>query len=228
MKIRLAKGILFNLATLLPEKIIWNMDITKYFVLLRSVENGNDLSIEDDMYFRVKVAYSGQIFWVPFLKSVTACDLDLTYFPMDQQSCDVILINWMYGFSLINFIIQPNINGYYVDTTGYIRSSGWDLISTSLGSNVTTDNIPFIYFNFVLQRVSTYFILNVIIPTVCLSVLSAMVFRMPPEAGEKMGLSVTVLMSYSVMLMIMSDNIPRSNKLPIISKTWLDKVMIIC
>ena len=173
------------------------------------------------MYFRVRVGYTGEILWVPFLKSVTACDLDLTYFPLDQQSCDVVLINWMYGSTLINFTVQPTLNGYYVDTTGYIRSSGWDLISTSLGSNTTDDYIPIIYFSFVLQRVSTYFIFNVIIPTICLSVLSAMVFRMPPEAGEKMGLSVTVLMSYSVMLMIMSDNIPRSNKLPIISKTCI-------
>ena len=172
------------------------------------------------MYFRVRVTFSGFIIWVPFLKSVTAYDLDLTYFPIDQQSCDVILINWMYGSSDVHFII-PAILGNYVDTSSYIRSSGWDLISASAGSSTTNNTIPTIYFSFVLQRVSTYFIFNVIIPTVCLSILSAMVFRMPPKVGEKMGLSVTVLMSYSVMLMIMSDNIPRSSKLPIISKTWI-------
>ena len=193
---------------------------SNFFVFLHSIENGNDLSIDDDMYFRVRVTFSGFIIWVPFLKSVTAYDLDLTYFPIDQQSCDVILINWMYGSSDVHFII-PAILGNYVDTSSYIRSSGWDLISASAGSSTTNNTIPTIYFSFVLQRVSTYFIFNVIIPTVCLSILSAMVFRMPPKVGEKMGLSVTVLMSYSVMLMIMSDNIPRSSKLPIISKTWI-------
>ena len=157
--------------------------LSSYFVVfLHSIENGNDLSIDDDMYF---VTFSGFIIWVPFLKSVTACDLDLTYFPMDQQSCDVILINWVYGSSDVHFII-PAILVNYVDTSSYIRSSGWDLISASAGSSTTNNTIPTIYFSFVLQRVSTYFIFNVIIPTVCLSTLSAMVFRMPPEAGEKM------------------------------------------
>jgi hypothetical protein len=83
---------------------------------------------------------------------------------------------------------------------------------------LVADNIPFVNFGFVLQRVPVYFIVNVVLPTLCLSVLSAMVFRLPPEAGEKMGLSVTVLMSYSVILMLINDNVPRSDKLPVMRK----------
>ena len=175
------------------------------------------------MYFRLKVMYNGWILWVPFLKSVTTCELDLTYFPIDQQRCSISLTNWIYGSQLVNFTLVDNDIGPCLDTSTYLKSTDWDLIATSFGSNLLYDRFPVVWFELVLQRVSAYFILNIIIPTACLSVLSAMVFRMPPEAGEKMGLSVTVLMSYSVILMIMSDNVPRGSKLPIVSKYDLSR-----
>ena len=186
------------------------------------MDNGNDLSVDNDMYFRVRIFAFGTVAWMPFLRWVTACDLDLTYFPLDQQSCNVVLMRWMFNdTSVVNVTVIPNFNGSLVDTSDYIKSSGWDLITTGFRQYMSPGRTPLFEFNFVLQRVSTYYILNVIIPVVCLSVLSAMVFRMPAEAGEKMGLSVTVLMSYSVILMIMSDNVPRSSKLPIISKKFM-------
>ena len=158
--------------------------------------------------------------WNPLLKWVTTCSLDLTYFPIDRQKCTVILMNWTYGSGLVNFTVVPSGTDGCVDTSNYQRSSDWNLISTSCSYD-SSDNgqVPLVLYTFELQRVSIYFVLNIIIPTICLSILSVMVFRMPPEAGEKMGLSVTVLMSYSVILMIMSDNVPRSSKLPIISES---------
>ena len=170
------------------------------------------------MYYRVKVHSDGLVSWTPFLKWVTACDLDLTYFPIDQQVCAVVLLNWIYGSSLVNFTLLPNEFGTAVQTNTSLPSNDWDLIHTSYGYDTRFQGFPIVYFIFTLQRVSTYFIVNVIIPIICLSILSVMVFRMPAEAGEKMGLSVTVLMSYSVILMIMNDNVPRSSRLPIISK----------
>ena len=196
--------------------------VSVFFIFhLYSVDDGNDLSIEDTMYYRVRVSYKGLIAWVPFLKWVTACELDLTYFPIDQQSCAVVLLNWMYGSTQVNFTLLPNKFGTAVDTSTSLHSNDWDLIHTSYGYDTRFQNVPVVYFSFTLQRVSTYFIINIIIPIVCLSILSIMVFKMPPEAGEKMGLSVTVLMSYSVILMIMSDNVPRSSRLPIISKLFI-------
>ena len=185
-----------------------------------SVENGNDLSIDNDLDFRVKVRYDGWISWMPFLKLVTACSLDLTYFPLDKQTCSVVIINWMYGEAQVNFTIRrsPTENGSCTDTTNYMNSSDWEFVASDCGYVRSFSNVPIVWFGYTLRRVATYYVINIILPTICLSILSAMVFKMPPEAGEKMGLSVTVLMSYSVILMIMSDSVPRGNKLPIISK----------
>ena len=182
------------------------------------------MSVDDNFYFRTVLFYNGWVNWVPFIKSVTSCNLDLTYFPIDQQACFVVFQNLLYaatvppGTNLTWQVTSPFLSSV-IDTSVCHNSSDWDLIATHYGTDLTFKPITMIYFGFVLRRVSTYFVMNVLLPTICLSFLSAMVFRMPSEAGEKIGLSVTVLMSYSVFLMIMADNVPRSNKLPIISKT---------
>ena len=191
------------------------------------------MSLNNDMYFRVALFYNGWVNWVPFIKSVTSCNLDLTYFPIDQQTCFVVFQNLLYAATIppgTNLIWQPMMLplSAVIDISAYHCSSDWTLIATNYSTSFSFKPITMIYFGFVLRRVSTYFVMNVFLPTICLSFLSAMVFRMPSEAGEKMGLSVTVLMSYSVFLMIMADNVPRSNKLPIISKKNKLTTIILC
>ncbi len=46
-----------------------------------------------------------------------------------------------------------------------------------------------------------------------------MVFLLPVEAGEKIGLSITVLLSFSFLLTVVQDATPENGEsLPIISK----------
>jgi hypothetical protein len=54
--------------------------------------------------------------------------------------------------------------------------------------------------------------MNVVAPSIMLSLLVLMVFRLPPESGEKMSLGVTLLLSYSVFLLMVSDNVPNTSQ----------------
>ena len=52
-----------------------------------------------------------------------------------------------------------------------------------------------------------------------LSMLTLLVFCMPPDAGEKVSLSITVLLSFTVFMLMVSDNMPQtSNNIPILGK----------
>jgi nicotinic acetylcholine receptor len=103
------------------------------------------------------------------------------------------------------------------------NSSEWTLVTTKTGVYMVYAptyalSYPMAYLELTLKRVPYYFVFNIIMPTVCLSTLSTLVFLIPAHAGEKMGLSVTLLMSYSVILLLLADNVPRSNSLPIMSE----------
>ena len=179
-----------------------------------SVDNSYyDIGLNEDVNFRVNISNDGYVLWIPFLSITTSCVMDMTYFPFDKQSCSIQFTTWMYGPLKIQYYLLKD----YVNLDYYSTNGVWSLVS--LKPNVSTINeLPIVDINFVLSREPRYFILNIILPTICLSVLSVFVFLIQPQAGEKVSVSVAILMSYSVILLMISDNIPRSDKLPIVSK----------
>ncbi len=74
-------------------------------------------------------------------------------------------------------------------------------------------------FSLELKRKSMFYVLNIILPCVMLSVLQLMVFRVPSAAGEKVSLSITLLLSFTVFLLMVSDNMPQtSTSVPLLGK----------
>lgn len=180
-------------------------------------ENNYDIGLSEDLSFRVLILPNGTVIWMPFITMKTSCVMDMTYFPFDKQSCSIRLTSWTFvvGSHKINLIALPFINENLLH---YYKSNGiWRLVSLNCQSQLS-DNLSIAEISFVIAREPRYFILNIILPTICLSVLSVFALLIQPQAGEKVSVSVTILMSYSVILLMLSDNVPRSDKLPIISK----------
>ena len=70
-----------------------------------------------------------------------------------------------------------------------------------------------------LERKSQYTIINVLNPIILLSIMDLLVFWLPPESGEKVSLGITVLLSFSVFLLVVDERLPRtSDTVPILSK----------
>ena len=109
-----------------------------------------------------------------------------------------------------------------VDITPFATNGEWELLftstfNTSLGSH--GEAVPMIGFTLGLKRIPDYFIYNIVMPITMLMVLSVVVYILPAEAGEKIGLQITILLAFSVMLLIMSDNTPKAGAAtPILSK----------
>ncbi len=78
-----------------------------------------------------------------------------------------------------------------------------------------------VYCYLFLQRLPQYYMLNIMIPTIVLSCLSLLVFGIPIDAGEKISLGITVLLSFSVFMLVLNDITPHtSENIPVISK-WI-------
>ena len=70
-----------------------------------------------------------------------------------------------------------------------------------------------------LKRKARYTVVNVITPIILLSVMDLLVFWLPPESGEKVSLGITVLLSFSVFLLVVDERLPRtSDTVPVLSK----------
>ncbi len=74
-------------------------------------------------------------------------------------------------------------------------------------------------FSLKLQRKAQYSVINVIAPIVLLSLMDLLVFWLPPESGEKVSLGITVLLSFSVFLLVVDERMPRtSDTVPLLSE----------
>jgi nicotinic acetylcholine receptor len=112
----------------------------------------------------------------------TRCDTDITRWPFDIQSCDIILGNWQNDASRINYDILNTPIGL----DDYIPNPIWDLINTNK-SNIPTNSRFLdkhqygddIQYTITLKRRPTVYILNNIFPCLILNVVIQLAFFMP-------------------------------------------------
>ena len=64
---------------------------------------------------------------------------------------------------------------------------------------------------FTLKRRPTFFLLYLVFPCMAISSLSLVSYIIPPEAGERIGYGVTVMLSFSVYLIVISDKLPEKS-----------------
>ena len=74
-------------------------------------------------------------------------------------------------------------------------------------------------FVFKLQRKPQYVIINTIIPVFLISLLELLVFCIPVEAGEKVSLGVTLMLSLTVFQLVIQSTMPEtSDFVPVVCK----------
>uniref|UniRef100_A0A8C5XGG9 Acetylcholine receptor subunit alpha n=1 Tax=Microcebus murinus TaxID=30608 RepID=A0A8C5XGG9_MICMU len=141
-----------------------------------------------------------------------------------KQNCSMKLGTWTYDGSVV--AINPESDK--PDLSNFMESGEW-VIKESRGwkhwvfySCCPTTPYLDITYHFVMQRLPLYFIVNVIIPCLLFSFLTGLVFYLPTDSGEKMTLSISVLLSLTVFLLVIVELIPStSSAVPLIGKYML-------
>ena len=89
-------------------------------LLYDSVNDGEDISLTAE--YRLIISSNGQVNFIPGLKWVTSCKVDLRYFPYDKQQCNISLVNWSYGKSLKFVALEPYLALYEENDDGMNKS----------------------------------------------------------------------------------------------------------
>ena len=181
-----------------------------------SLNDGEDISLTAQ--YRVTISSSGQVGFVPGLKWVTSCKVDLRYFPYDRQQCNITLVNWSYGTSLRFMALEPSL-------LLYEENDSWELDNVTTGDGFMMPEIsgvPVVYLTVSIRRKPQYYFMNVLIPCILTSLLSITVFILPVESEEKISLAITVSLSYTVLLLMISEITPASG----ISMPYLSEYLI--
>ncbi|ELT89403.1 hypothetical protein CAPTEDRAFT_123138, partial [Capitella teleta] len=188
-----------------------------------AIINGADAMIQEFEKIRVLISHDGKVHWEPGGVFMTTCDIDITFFPFDTQACPIEIGAWAYKSSRMNLTSVRDVietHEFKVNGEWAIRGTvaRWEEITLPCCPDIRYSKVVFVM---VLDRRYMFYIMNIVLPCSLLSVLILVVFCVPPDAGEKISAGISVLLAFTVFLLMLADNVPRTSlDVPIIGEPW--------
>ena len=147
------------------------------------------------------------------------CSKDLissrSFFQTDKQNCTLEIQSWSRPASELLVRHQPH---HARQQNLYIRTE-WLVYEISV-RNATMKTYLWLVFHINMKRNYQFYVNHMIFPFSILSCLTLFVFWLPPDSGEKITLTITILLALTVFLQLISEYTPKaSSNLPIIGKT---------
>uniref|UniRef100_A0A8R1E8U0 Neurotransmitter-gated ion-channel transmembrane domain-containing protein n=1 Tax=Caenorhabditis japonica TaxID=281687 RepID=A0A8R1E8U0_CAEJA len=118
-----------------------------------------------------------------------------------------------------------------IDLQVYLQNGEWDLEGTP-GKRVVqkfgTDEYHELYFYIHIRRRTLAYGINLIIPSLVISMMTILGFTLPPDACEKITLETTILLSVIFFLqMVSSTSPPQSQSVPILTAFFSCCLMLV-
>ncbi|XP_014616026.1 PREDICTED: acetylcholine receptor subunit alpha-type acr-16 isoform X4 [Polistes canadensis] len=198
-----------------PNKL-WKPDILMY--------NSADEGFDGTYQTNVVVAHNGSCLYVPPGIFKSTCKIDITWFPFDDQHCNMKFGSWTYDGNQLDLVLESEKGG---DLSDFIMNGEWYLIGMPGRKNTIVYKCcpePYVDVTFTIQirRRTLYYFFNLIVPCVLISSMALLGFTLPPDSGEKLTLGVTILLSLTVFLNLVAESMPTtSDAVPLIGVTIL-------
>ncbi|KAI6190983.1 Acetylcholine receptor subunit alpha-type unc-38 [Aphelenchoides bicaudatus] len=135
-----------------------------------------------------------------------------------------------------NFKERTVISWNSMDISDYYPSVEWDIMSLKTYKQLKDygyccgRNGPFVELTFELglRRITFFYILNLLVPCISMQFLSLLVFYLPSESGEKIQLSISILVSVTFFFLLLTEMLPASgHAMPLIAKYLLFTMLVV-
>ncbi|XP_031430124.1 5-hydroxytryptamine receptor 3A-like [Clupea harengus] len=196
----------------LPVNELWTPDIIIYEF------------VDDDVSQAcpyVYVNHTGHIRYDRMLRLVSACNLEIFSFPFDIQNCTFTFGSYMHTIKDVR--VSPALS--FAEMSGnskqYLEASGeWELVVILGEASILQfgiDEWDIITFWVVIKRRPMLYVVNLLIPSSFLMIIDILSFYLPPHSVDRASFKMTLILGYTVFLLIMNDLLPSTaNGTPII------------
>lgn len=157
----------------------------------------------------LRLRYDGTVYYSAPTEIITFCELDLSDFPFDAQTCHIQIGSWMEGKERIDIRLYNNIS--VIDVSYAALSAEWNFKATEARRKVETvasGSYAEITFSLTVKRKSGFYKYNFIIPVIIVQAVTLMVFWVPVDSQEKITLSVGALVALTVLNVDISVKMP--------------------
>ena len=229
-----ARGIVVSLQTYAVKRIepfpvyeIWTVASLSTEVMFRFSYDVQDRVGGGRETYKTQVSlYSdGTNIWRSPAMFNSLCDVDVTYFPFDVQSCILKFGSWSRPTSEMRTVPET----IHANSTNYIENGEWQLISQTWRRNVVPYRGGRLHFDDVTLTIKigrqyhTYFI-NLVIPCALISTMIFLSFLLPPECGERISLGITVLLAMTVFQQLTQQLFP-SFDIPLLGQYYMATIL---
>ncbi|XP_058801634.1 acetylcholine receptor subunit alpha-type acr-16-like isoform X2 [Phymastichus coffea] len=203
----------------IPPHRLWKPDVLMY--------NSADEGFDGTYPTNVVVKENGTCLYVPPGIFKSTCKIDITWFPFDDQRCEMKFGSWTYDGFQLDLQLQDEAGG---DVSSFITNGEWDLLGVPGKRNEIYYNCcpePYIDITFVviIRRRTLYYFFNLIVPCVLIASMAVLGFTLPPDSGEKLSLGVTILLSLTVFLNMVAETMPATSDAVPLLGTYFNCIM---
>nr|QQY02588.1 acetylcholine-gated chlorid channel-2 [Cryptocotyle lingua] len=189
----------------IPPKLIWTPDIVLYNYVDERMKEQRDVMLNVD--------YMGRVFWSPPAIFKSRCPIDIRNFPFDYQTCFLRFGSATQHSDQMD--LQFLDNRTEVDTVEYTESNEWTIIAKParryLISSKCGKNTPVLTFFLFLKRNPAYYTYILVFPCILLSLITTVIFWLPPHIPAKMLLSMNIFVSFFLLLKILAMSTPSAS-----------------
>ncbi|XP_069829574.1 5-hydroxytryptamine receptor 3A-like isoform X2 [Dendropsophus ebraccatus] len=198
----------------LPVEDIWTPDIIVYEF------------IDEDKSQRtpfVYVNHTGRVRYDRMLRVVSSCNLGIFNFPFDVQNCSLTFGSYMHTVRDVRLGLALPVEQILQNSLQYLETSGeWELLRIEGGPDILKfgiDEWDIITFWVVVRRRPILYVVNLLIPSAFLMLIDILSFFLPPHSTDRASFKMTLLLGYTVFLLIMNDLLPSTaNGTPLIEQ----------
>ncbi|KAK7140858.1 hypothetical protein R3I93_015104 [Phoxinus phoxinus] len=204
----------------IPSSLVWRPDLVLY--------NKADDDFSGPVDTNVVLRYNGEITWDAPAITKSSCVVDVSYFPFDSQQCNLTFGSWTYNGNQVDIAMGMDSG----DLSDFVENVEWECHGMPATKNVImygccSDPYPDITYTVLLQRRSSFYIFNLLLPCFLISFLAPLGFYLPADSGEKVSLGVTVLLALTVFQMMVAESMPPSESVPLIGKYYVATMTMI-
>ncbi|XP_025769002.1 5-hydroxytryptamine receptor 3E-like isoform X1 [Puma concolor] len=166
------------------------------------------------------VSNEGRIRYKKPMKVTSICNLDIFYFPFDQQNCTLTFSSFLYTVENMLLGMEKEVWEIADTSRDIVQTHGeWELLGINKATpkmSVGTSLYDQIMFYVAIRRRPRLYIINLLVPSGFLVAIDALSFYLPAESGNRAPFKITLLLGYNVFLLMMNELLP-TNGTPLIS-----------
>ncbi|XP_071834774.1 uncharacterized protein [Apostichopus japonicus] len=192
--------------------VIFLMAIIGMFVLMVIKFRLETVTVINPSHGRVVLASTGEIYLGSAFIQSSYCPIRIKYFPFDSQVCQLKFNSG--NIPAEKLLLKAGV----AIMSPALSSSEWQVLAMNGTERIFYEDdvisnrpmLPYsqVRFCLYLKRHPRHYILLLIIPSTILNLMTIMTFLSPADSGERMSLSVSMILGLTVFQLLVADMLP--------------------